>query len=30
MKHDVTNSLAVLLEIIKDKNHLSQIYYDVF
>ena len=30
MKHDVTNSLAVLLEILKDKNHPSQIYYDVF
>ena len=30
MKHDVTNSLEVLLEILKDKNHPSQIYYDVF
>ena len=30
MKYDLTKSLAVLLEILKDKNHPSQIYYDVF
>ena len=30
MKYDLTKSLAVLLEILKDKNFPSQIYYDVF
>ena len=30
MKYDVTNSLAVLLETLKDKNYPAQIQYDVF
>ena len=30
MKHDVTNSLAVLLETLKDQNYPAQIQYDVF
>ena len=30
MKHDVTNSLEELLEILKDKNYPAQIQYDVF
>jgi len=30
MKHDVTNSLAVLLKTLKDQNYPAQIQYDVF